>query len=364
MRLGTCIALELAVVVSAVGGVYVGVGRTFDLAANYFSAHEAEASTTFASAQTPSRLPGASLTVAIPEIKAPNNVFGAHDDNLLAPIGAAPVSRVKPNHGGTSLSLRIDFMNGARASFKPEQVWPQSDPRREIAAFRIDRLLGIGHVPPSKPIKFTVAELIAATDPQLRTYMTQRLADEALPKNGELRGMAYWWIPEIRDMRLNGLEMHESAAMQQLLDYLQIGAIVPKHLQPLVEQYATCIVFDVVIDNSDRWSGSNTKVSPDYSTLYFMDNTLAFSKFTHGHDSNLKPLLRMQRFPRALVAKLRTMTLQQVTAALSLGSDPIGLGPLLTDEELRAIIARKDHVLEHIDRLIAQFGEDAVLAFP
>jgi hypothetical protein len=354
--------LELAVVVSAIGGVFVGVGHTIDLAGEYLTTHEAAAATTRNFAPTPSRLPGASLVVAEP--RPAQNVFGAADDVLLAPIAAAPLTRVKPNHGGTSLSLRVDFANGARASFKPEQVWPQSDPRREIAAYRIDRLLGIGHVPPSKPIKLTVAEVIAATDPSLRTHMTQRLADEARPKNGELRGMAYWWIPEIRDFWLDGSEMHTPEAMQKLLGYLQIGAQVPPRIKGLVEQFAMCIVYDVIIDNSDRWSGSNTKVSPDRSTLYFMDNSLSFSKVTHGHESNLKPLLRMQRFPRALVGRVRAMTEESIKKALVLDDNSVGLGPLLSDEEVRAIIARRDHVLQHIDRLIAQFGEEAVLALP
>lgn len=363
MRLGTCIALELAVAVSAIGGVFVGVGHTLELASNYLTTHEAAAATTHqSSAQMPARLPGASLVVSEPA--PPQNVFGASDEALLAPIGAAPVVRVKPNHGGTSLSLRVDFANGARASFKPEQTWPQSDPRREIAAYRIDRLLGIGHVPPSKPIKLTVAEVIAATDPALRTHMTQRLADEARANNGELRGMAYWWIPDIRDLWLEGLEMHTPEAMQKLLGYLQIGADVPPRVSGLVEQFATLIVYDVIIDNSDRWSGSNTKVSPDRKTLYFMDNTLAFSRFLHGHENNLRPLMRMQVFPRGLVHRLRELTLESVRQALELGDDPIGLGPLLDDEEIRAIIARRDHVLHHIDRLIARFGEEAVLALP
>jgi hypothetical protein len=283
---------------------------------------------------------------------------------LLAPLGAAAVTRIKPNHGGTSLSFRIDFANGSRASFKPEQVWPQSDPRREIAAYRMDRLLGIGRVPPSKPIKFTVAELIAAADPPLRTYVTKRLADEALPKNGELRGMVYWWIPEIRDARLNGIEMHEPEAMQQLVAYLQIGADIPAKQRAFIEQLATRILFDVVIDNSDRWSGSNTKISPDLSTLYFMDNSLSFSKFTHGHESNLRPLMRMQVFPRELVKRLRALTLDQIKKALALTDDTVGLGPLLTDEEMRAILARRDNVLAQIDRLIAEHGEGAVLALP
>jgi hypothetical protein len=354
--------LELAVAVSAIGGVFVGVGHTIDLAGDYLTTHEAAAATHRPSAETPSRLPGATLVVGQPQPK--QNVFGANDDVLLAPIAAAPLTRVKPNHGGTSLSLRVDFANGARASFKPEQVWPQSDPRREIAAYRIDRLLGIGHVPPSKPIKLTVAEVIAATDPSLRTHMTKRLAEEARPKRGELRGMAYWWIPEIRDLWLDGMEMHTPEAMQTLLGYLQIGAQVPPRIKGLVDQFATCIVYDVIIDNADRWSGSNTKVSPDRATLYFMDNSLSFGKVTHGHESNLKPLLRMQVFPRGLIHKLRGMTLDSVRAALMLGDDPIGLGPLLDDEEVRAIIARRDHVLAHIDRLIAQFGEEAVLALP
>src|SRR6185503_3256520 len=234
------------------------------------------------------------------------------------PLGAAEVTRVKINHGGTSLSLRVDFANGARASFKPEQVWPQSDPRREVAAYRIYRLLGIGHVAPAKPIKLNLAAVIAAADPQLRTYTATRLADEAIARKGELRGMVAWWIPEIRDMWLDGLEMHDPEAMKRLVSYLQIGAQVPKQHKVLVEQLAVCIVYDVVIDNNDRFSGSNTKISPDKTTLYFMDNTLSFSRATHGHDMNLRPLLRMQVFPRGVIRKLRELTLESVTKALAL----------------------------------------------
>lgn len=366
MRLGTCIALELAVVAGALGGVFIGAGHAIDLAGNYLTTHEAAAATRSqrtTPSSYPSRLPGASLAVAIPEPK-PTTVFGAEDEALLAPIGAAPVVRVKPNKGGTSLSLRLDFENGARASFKPEQIHPQSDPRREVAAYRIDRLLGIGRVPPSKPIKLKLADVIAAADPSYRTYTTTRVMDEAIAKNGELRGMVSWWIPEIRDAYIGGLQSHEPGALQLLVSYLQLGAQIPPAQRQLVEQMATCIVFDVIIDNADRWSGSNTKVSPDQSTLYFMDNSLSFSRFPHGHENNLKPFLRMQVFPRALVKKLRELTLASVQAALSLGEDAAGMSPLLTPEETRAILARRDNVLAHIDRLIAQHGEEAVLALP
>ena len=36
----------------------------------------------------------------------------------------------------------------------------------------------------------------------------------------------------------------------------------------------------------------------------------------------------------------------------------------LTPVEIRAILARRDHVVKHVDEMIAKFGEAAVLALP
>ena len=144
---------------------------------------------------------------------------------------------------------------------------------------------------------------------------------------------------------------------------LQANAKIPDDARVLLAQLSTCILFDILIDNADRWSGNNTQMSPDGKTLFFMDNTLAFSPYTLGHNPNLGALYRIQVFPRALVGKLRALTLEQVTAAITTGDDG-QLAPLLNANELRAIIARRDHVLEYIDKLIAQYGEDAVLALP
>lgn len=363
LRLGTCIALELATLAGAVGGVCIGVGHAIEIAGDYFTAHEAVAATRSSGPIAyPSRLPSASLVVEHPE--PVKTVFDASDDVLLAPIGAAPVVRVKPNRGGTSLSLRLDFANGARAAFKPEQIHPQSDPRREIAAYRIDRLLGIGHVPPTKPIKLALADLLEVADPRFRTYTTRRITEEATPRDGELRGAVYWWIPEIRDPWLDGVELHQPDAQQKLVSFMQPGAEIPERYKALVPQFAKCIVFDTIIDNGDRWSGSNTKISPDYKILYFMDNAMSFSRLSRGSESNWRLLSRMQVFPRGLIQKLRGLTVESLTAALDLGADPEGLGPLLTDEEIRAILARRDSVLALVDQLIAERGEDAVLALP
>jgi hypothetical protein len=369
VRLGTCVALELAVMASALGALWFGVGYAVRLAGDHVGAREASAAGLGATIRIPSiavpqlvRLPGATLELA-PAPEPTTSVFGASDETLLAPLGATAVVRVKPNKGGTSLSLRLDFESGATAVFKPEQIHPQSNPRREIAAFRMDRLLGIGRVQPAKAIRFAHEALVGAADPQWRTYTTNRINNEAIVRKGEIRGVVSWWIPEVRDLKIGAFKADEPEGRRIWESYLQIGAQVPTELQPVIEQLSTLVVFDVLIDNADRWSGANTKASPDGTTLYFMDNTLSFSRFKNGHETNLAPLRKIQVFPRALVGKLRALTLDTVKAAIDVGNDE-GLAPLLDDVELRAILSRRNHMLAHIDALIEEHGEDAVLALP
>jgi hypothetical protein len=362
VRLGTCIALEVLIAAGAVGGAWFGVTRGTELAGAYVDSRTAAAATAGEPPASPeivvplerSRLAAARLP--------PDTVFAAPDPELLRPLAATPVTRVKINRGGTSLSLRLDFASGARAAFKPLQIHPQSDPRREIAAYRIDRMLGLGRVPPAKSAVFAVDELVAAADPSARAVTATRLAEEALAQGGKLAGELSWWIPEIKRVRIGGRYVDEPDGEALWTEYLQAGAAMPGELRPMLAQLATVIAFDVLIDNSDRWSGNNTQGSPDDRILYFMDNTLAFSLYTLGHTANLSRLYRIQVFPRGLIGKLRMLTRESIGAAL--GRDDEVLGPLLTDGEIRAMLSRRDHLVEYVDRLIAELGEDAVLALP
>jgi hypothetical protein len=366
VRLGTCIALELALAAGAASGVWLAASRGSELAAHYLRDRDAAAldpGPAPAGAAPPAGLvplERANLAIAPPPYH--DNVFGAPDRELLAPLGATPIARVKLNRGGSSLSLRIDFASGARAAFKPLQIHPQSEPRREIAAYRIDRLLGIGHVAPAKSAAFAIADVLDAVEPASRGHTADRIAEEAITRRGQLIGEIQWWIPEIKPIRIGGELIDVPDGVAAWSGYLQAGAAMPAELRPLLAQIATAIVFDVVIDNSDRWSGNNTQGSPDNRVLYFMDNTLSLSTHTLGHANNLAKLNRIQVFPRRLVERLRRLTPEEVSAALA-GEDDL-LGPLLTDAEIRAIIARRDHLIEHIDQLIGELGEAEVLALP
>ncbi len=371
MRLATCIALELVVAAGAVGGVWFGVGTAARLSGEYLAGGEAVAATATVSAPSlrererePVRLPSARLDVARP-VAVVDNVFGTPDAELLAPLGMTPPLKLKVNHGGTSLSLRLEFENGSRAAFKPEQVHPQSDPRREIAAYRIDRLLQIGRVPPAKPVTIPLAELIAAAEPSHRRFIGERLRDEAIIRGGLLHGELSWWIPDIKLAKVGSHRIDEKAGKVVWTSYLQIGATIPAEVRPLVEQISAIVLFDVLIDNPDRWTGNNTVMSPDGKTLFFMDNTMSFSNLAFGHQSNLLAMRRIQVFPKALVARLRTLTLEQIESALTVPEAEVHrLAPLLHPQEMRAILVRRDNLLRYIDQLIEQHGEDAVLALP
>ncbi len=94
------------------------------------------------------------------------------------------------------------------------------------------------------------------------------------------------------------------------------------------------MLFDVLIDNVDRWSGNNLVTSPDDQTFYIMDNTMAFSSARYGGEVNLGILHRVQVFPRGLVARIRALTEEQLARALADGAGKTRLGPLLQPHEI------------------------------
>jgi hypothetical protein len=212
-------------------------------------------------------------------------------------------------------------------------------------------------------MQFKVADLIAATEPGLRQYVASRLDEEAIARGGVLHGEASWWIPEIKVARIGAFELDEHDGIALWESYLTPGKVLPAELQDYLRQISTIVVFDVLIDNADRWSGSNTRTDPDRKVLYFMDNTLAFSPYTMGHSTNLGPLRAIGVFSKSLIERVRTLDYDSLVKALE-GPDDGGLGPLLTEVEIRAILARRDHVIHHVDDLIARHGEAAVLALP
>ncbi len=362
MRLRSCIVLELLTGGALLSGLVVA-GIWGNQMVREGLAAEAQAATELPPpvVHRPEPVsPPVPTELQVP-IVSPTMFLGVADDVLLEPLRESPIAEVKFNKGGSSISMRIDFENGARAAFKPRQTNWQSVPRREVVAFRINRLLGLGSVPPAIGRRFEASELLGALHPDSR-FFKPRLKAEMVQKDGWVVGELSWWIPVIRRGKVDGYEIDSMEGIVSWKRYLAIGAKIPARDQALVQQISSMVLFDFIINNPDRWSGGNARVSEDQRLLYFMDNTLSFGDRPDGHPKARTYFERCHTFSRSLVARLRTLEEAEIREVLDQDVEPFEY--LLRDVEIAALLSRRDRALSYIDSLIRQHGEDSVLAFP
>jgi len=283
--------------------------------------------------------------------------LGMSDELLLDRVRNQPVARFKLNHGGSSLSFRVDFADGSRAAWKPMQTNMQSVPRKEVAAYRLNRLLGLKAVLPAAPRAVTREELFEHLHPESLVSLPRIKAETVFGPDGRTIGTASYWIPIIKD---SGFDTPEGRKQTQA--WLTIGQEIPAERLSMAAQVSTLIVFDFLTANPDRYSGGNMKMSEDGKQLYFMDNTMSFYVDGNGNERNREVLFRTQRFSRALYESLDKVTVANLQRALS---EELGTPyEILTPAEIAAVAARRAVVQRYIADLIAQHGERNVLYFP
>lgn len=286
---------------------------------------------------------------------------GQKDQVLLAPLRDSSIKRVKFNRGGSSISLRIDFANGARAAFKPVQSAMQTVPRKEIAAYRINRLLGLNAVPPAIGRSFRAQDIYNALIPSSKVFLP-RLKEEMRKKNGIVSGELSWWIPIIHKAKIQGYETDTTDGIVTWKRFLTVGKEMPEEEISLLGQISSMVLFDFIINNPDRWSGANARVSQDRKMLYFMDNTMSFYPDPDGHRKTRIYLKRSQKFSRSLVHALRTLKEEDIRSVVAHDKGPFSF--LLGEKEIKSLLKRRDYALEYIGGLISEHGENAVLVFP
>src|SRR6266404_6227121 len=202
-------------------------------------------------------------------LESAGTFMGMADELLLERVRTQPIVRFKLNHGGSSLSFRVDFADGSRAAFKPAQTNEQTIPRKEVAAYRLNRLLGLNAVPPAAPRAVSRDELLAHLHPDSAGAVPRIQAETIFGPSGQTLGEASYWIPVIKD---SGFDT--PTGRQQMAAWLTAGQPIPVEQRPIAAQLSDLVVFDFLTSNPDRFSGGNMKVSPDGTQLYFMDNTM------------------------------------------------------------------------------------------
>jgi hypothetical protein len=104
-------------------------------------------------------------------------------------------------------------------------------------------------------------------------------------------------------------------------------------------------VFDSVVGNVDRNTGNI--LYDDNFDIWLIDHSRAFMR-----NDETRYLPRVTGCSRQIYERLQTLTYEQLEPLLS---------PPLTDSEVRWVLRRRDKVIAHIDALIAERGEGAVL---
>jgi hypothetical protein len=348
VKLWGFVLLEVAAVASASGLVVFSAHR---LGAGYAEAHGAA-----------DRSPPHLLTAAPPPFEpsrveiatTPAGTFlGMKDELLLDHIRTAEIAEAKLNKGGSSISFRLTFTDGTRAAFKPQQTNPQTVPRKEVAAYRLERLLGLNAVPPATMRTLHRDDLVGKLPPDAQFLATRIDAETIFDDEGFTRGEVSYWIPTILDSHLDTLEM-----VLNWWQWMTIGEEIPPDRVEAMAQLSSVLIFDMLQNNSDRMSGGNLMTSPDGHTLYYMDNTFGFQADPEGHAKCRTYLMRSQKFSRRMVEAVRALDAPSFRHALE--NDP----GVLTTDEINAVIARKDVTLKYIDGLIEKYGAEKVLVFP
>jgi hypothetical protein len=184
--------------------------------------------------------------------------------------------------------------------------------RWEIAAYRLDKLLGLDMVPPTVEKNF----------------------------NG-LSGSCQLWVEEtIRyDEAVKGVK---SGDVFLARNGKRQGYIVQ--------------LFDNLIGNQDRHTG-NALLTVD-RRLILIDHSRtfrtspAFTRYLPFGSAKMPGADLMRELPRFLVERIRGLEAGMIEEAV---------GDYLTAEEIKAVMARKILLMREIDRIVARFGEANVL---
>ncbi|MDI6848892.1 MAG: hypothetical protein QME69_03770 [Candidatus Saccharicenans sp.] len=187
----------------------------------------------------------------------------------------------------------------------------------EIAAYRLDKLLGLNLIPPTVERRF----------------------------QGQ-RGSLQLWVEHKYDL----LEIVDNKIQ---LPGEGWEAVNLERMQYLAR------VFDSLIANEDR-NLQNTLLTEDWRTI-LIDHSRSFrsdARFTKNLMYGLRPLrpggvpLPFKRLPARLVEKLEALTFDSLKRTV---------GSYLTTKEINSVLTRRDLILKEIQEMISAYGRDEVI---
>ena len=218
--------------------------------------------------------------------------------------GVTDTIRATLSDGRLEHDAQIQTVDIAQTLFqagKASEVNFKDTYRFNIAAYRLARLLGLQNVPMSVERRY-----------------------EGKP------GAMTWWVDDV--------QFDEKGRVKE-------KNILGPNPERTTKQVQVMRVFDELIQNRDRNQG-NMLWTKDW-TLWMIDHTRAFRL---GKEL-LKPD-QLTRCERSLFEAMRALTLERVTEVM---------GEIMRNDEIQAVLTRRDVIIKHFEDRIATRGEAAVL---
>ncbi len=282
----------------------------------------------------------------IPPDDPATRTFGAVSEAQILEAIRTGAIRSRRQVGSTSVNLHLDLDGDIDAAWRPHATTHRERYRAEIAAFRLNRMLGIHRVPPAISRAIPRAALRLAPDSPV-----------VFESNNTARGAAMYWVPVLRE---SGVD--RPSEIERWTRLLRVSTPIPPDQNERLEQISTLLVFDLLTGNWDRWSGSNIPMDARGELLY-RDNNGAFEEpFVDSQlNLSLSRLRRAQRFRRSVIDRARALTAESVRAEMAL--DPDAAHPPLSDVQIRSLLRRRDALIAYIDQLVTRYGEARVYAW-
>jgi hypothetical protein len=297
---------------------------------------------------------------------------------LIAQLRSEALLSARKGRGGRSLAFKITLASGIQGYFKPEQSVSSAHWYAEVAAYHLDRALGLGRVPPVTGRRLDWKALLPAAGND------RRIPEVSVAKDGTVRGALVAWLnepllpastppgwenwvraeafprdavspyqrPTVFGAALGRAHQQRLQGLPPELHYQTTPAIPQPELPAALSDM---IIFDFLTLNYDRFGGDNVNVLTRGARgpLIFLDNGDGFSAGTirrHLCDVRLAPL---SRFRRRTIEALRAFDIRAFEARLA--SEP--LAPILDAAALAGLAARRTIVLEHVAAQQRRYGD-------
>lgn len=300
---------------------------------------------------------------------------------------------LQPFHGSSSIIFKWRDATSIHASFKPRQTIRRQYFRSEVAAFRLNTILGLEvRIPPSTEVQLSWDDFhtLAGIEPGDETFhqTNARIEWSGEGESRFVRGVAKTWIRDLErfpieysDVWMPWLDgtadlawMRETQA-SRALDGLRdrprehydnvVRAAGQMPVFRLAHQLSDLHVLDVLINNYDRYQpeglqlGMNCHIQGE--SLVSLDNGAGFpTRDDHDWRRVRRKIENVRRFSRSTWLMLNAL-------------DPVALRPALfddtdisdaEDERFDYFVERWTWMVDHIGGLIEEHGEATILVFP